>query len=373
VLTEKEFIKSFEDHFCDIEDHRQAGKIAYPLIEMFFLSVMAVASHAESWEQIEAFGEAHLETLQEYLPFANGAPSDCTIRRFFTAFDPNELNKILLKYFGQNLDDKHIAIDGKTLRGSKYQDQRAFHFLNVYASESGVTLFGKILDSKDNEITAIPEAIECLDIKGSVVTIDAMGCQKTIAKQIIDKGADYIFGLKENHATLYYQVEKAFQTDATVFFNMDISETHDKGHGRIEHRKCRVIRDLAKITECSKWAGIQSVIEVRRVITEKEKTSEAINYYISSSSAASEVMLKSIRSHWAIESMHWILDVVFHEDKSGIRMGNAPANMAIIRRFVLNILTKIKKKKETRPLMMFAMGLTAKNVKRFANVLMQTN
>ena len=373
MLTEKEFIKSFEDHFCDIEDHRQAGKIAYPLIEMFFLGVVAVASHAESWQQIEAFGEAHLETLQEYLPFENGAPSDCTIRRFFTTFDPNELNKILLKYFGQGLKDKHFAIDGKTLRGSKYQDQRAFHFLNVYASESGITLFGKILDSKENEITAIPEAIECLDIKGGIVTVDAMGCQKTIAKQIIDKEADYIFGLKGNHATLYHQVEKAFQTDATMFFNMDIAETYDKGHGRIEYRKCRVIHDLTKITECSKWAGIQSVIEVRRVVTEKEKISESTNYYISSSAQSAEAMLKSIRSHWAIESMHWILDVVFHEDKSGIRMGNAPANMAIIRRFVLNILTKIKQKRETRPLMMFAMGMTAKNVKRFADVLIKHN
>ena len=176
VLPEKEFIKNFEDHFCDIEDHRQESKIDYPLIEMFFLGVMAVASRAESWEEIEAFGEAHIDTLREYLPFANGTPSDCTIRRFFTAFDPDKLNRVLLKIFGQNLDDKHFAIDGKTLRGSKHHDQRALHFLNVYASESGITLYGKILDSKENEITAIPEALESLDIEGGVVTIDAMGC-----------------------------------------------------------------------------------------------------------------------------------------------------------------------------------------------------
>ena len=202
------------------------------------------------------------------------------------------------------------------------------------------------------------------------------GClpgQKLIAEQVIEKKADYIFGLKQNHVSLYNQVEQAFRTNATVFFKMDEAETHDKGHGRIEHRRCRIIRDLSKIGDAPKWKGLQSVIEVRRIVTEKGRISESVNYYISSSSQSPELMLKSIRSHWAIESMHWILDVVFNEDRSTMRMGNAPANMAIVRRFVLNILNKIKTKKETRPKMMLTMGWAPKNIKRFADALMKAN
>ncbi len=371
MLTNTEFIKSFTEHFCEIADHRQTSKIDYPLIEIFFLAIVAVAAGSTSWEDIEVFGELHIETLREYLPYKNGTPSDCTIRRFFTFFDPKKFGEILLKYFGQNLDEKHFAIDGKTLRGSKFEDARALHFLNILACESGITLFGKVLDRKENEISAIPEAIDSLDIKGSIVTIDAMGCQKEIAKQITDKRADYIFGLKENHATLYHQVYKVFQTGAEVFFDMETAETYDKGHGRIEHRKCRIVRNLSNIPESKNWPEIKAVIEVRRSVTEKDKLSESVNYYISSATKSAGEMLKTIREHWKIESMHWILDVVFDEDGSGIRQDNAPANMAIARRFVLNILNQIKTKKETRPMMMLSMGWAPKNIKRFADVLMK--
>lgn len=234
-------------------------------------------------------------------------------------------------------------------------------------------MFGQVIDSKENEITAIPEAIECLDITGGIVTIDAMGCQKSIAKQIIDKEADYIFGLKMNHPGLYSEVEKAFQGDALKFLETDIAETYDKGHGRTEERKCCVIRDINKISSSDQWTGLSSIIQIKRKVTEKNKVSESVNYYISSSNNSSEALLKSIRSHWAIESMHWILDVVFNEDASSLHKGNAPANMAIIRRFVLNILNRIKTKKETRPKMMLTMGWSPKNLKRFINALININ
>lgn len=373
MLKEQEFIKSFAEHFCDIKDHRQESKICYALIELLFLGIVAVAARAETWEEIEEFGKAHIDTLREYFLFKNGAPSDCTIRNFITRCDPQQLNNVLVKYFSTDLDKKHYAVDGKTLRGSKYQDSRALHFLNVYAAESGITLFGQVIDSKENEITAIPEAIECLDIKGGIVTIDAMGCQKNIAKQIVGKEADYIFGLKMNHPGLYSEVEKAFQVGAFEFLETDTAETSDKGHGRTEERKCRVIRDVKKIPGYEQWTNLSSIIEIKRKVLEKNKVSESINYYISSSSNSAEEMLKSIRSHWAIESMHWILDVVFNEDASSIRAGNAPANMAIIRRFVLNILNRIKKKRETRPKMMLTMGWSPNNLKRFINALININ
>ena len=196
MLKERDYIQNFIEHFCDIEDHRQASKVHHTMTEILFLAIVATASAAESWGEIEEFGKAHLTTLRRYFPFKSGSPSDCTIRRFFRSLSHEKMNEILGKHFGANLEEKHYAIDGKTLRGSKYEDNRAFHFLNVYAVESGITVYGQIMDAKDNEITAIPEALDALDIRGATVTIDAMGCQRSIARQIIEKAGEYIFTLK---------------------------------------------------------------------------------------------------------------------------------------------------------------------------------
>ena len=377
MLTTQEFMKSFEKQFEDVSDPRQAGKITYPMIEILFLAVVAVAGRAEDWEDIEDFGKAHLEVLREYLPFKDGTPSNDTIRRFFGSIDPQEMNQVLIKVFGSKDKetaedaeiDKHYAIDGKTLRGSRFNNISAFHFLNVYAAHSGLTLYGKVIDEKKNEISALPEAIACLDLEGAIVSIDAMGCQKDIAKQIIDKKADYILGLKLNHACFYYEIEKAFATNAVQFFNMDLAETFDKGHGRQETRKCRVIRNMEKINGYKEWADLKAIIEVKRSVVEKGKTTESINYYISSSSNGAESLLKTIRSHWKVESMHWIMDVVFGEDASKVRLKNGPANMAIVRRFVLNILNIIKEKRQTRPKLMNSIGWSPHYLRKFINAL----
>ena len=214
--TEKEFIQGFKEQFSDIEDPRQLSKVAHPLMEIFFLAILAVAGGATSWSNIQMFGKIHLSVLMKYYPFEMGIPSKHTIRRVFEMLDPKYMNQILLKFFSKNLNESHFAIDGKALRGSRYKESRAIHFLNVYAVNSGLTLFGKAIDRKDNEITAIPEAIECLSLKGAVVTIDAMGCQKSITKQIIEKEGDYVLSLKENHPTLYNQVVCAFAAEAIM-------------------------------------------------------------------------------------------------------------------------------------------------------------
>ena len=374
MKTTAEFMKGFEKHFEDVNDPRETNKITYPLIEILFLAVVSISGGAEDWEEIEEFGETHLEILREYLPFESGTPSDDTIRRFFESLDHKEMNNVLIKTFGEKNEkitdiERQYAIDGKTLCGSRFQDNKAFHFLNIYAVHSGFTLYGKIIDEKKNEISALPEAIESLELKGAIVTIDAMGCQKSIAKQIIGKEGDYIFGLKLNHACFYYEIEKAFSTNAVNFFNMDSAETFDKGHGRQETRKCRVIRDIEKINGYKEWVGLKTIIEVKRSVVEKGKVTESINYYISSSSNGPESLLKSIRSHWGVESMHWIMDVVFGEDASGIRSKNAPANMAIIRRFVLNILNGIKDKRQSRPKLMKAIGWSPRHLRKFINSL----
>lgn len=367
MLSEKEFLKGFEECFDRVADTRQRSKVDYPIIEILFLSIVAVAAGACSWEMIEVFGKTNLRILREYYPFKNGTPSDDTIRRVFEIINPENLNTALSEYFTKDLDlnGQNVAIDGKCLRGSRHNGSRALHFLNVYAAGSGLTLFGKIVDAKTNEIVAIPEAIDLLDLKGSTVTIDAMGCQKHIAQKIIDKEADYIFGLKETHATFYHEVSSAFKTNATVFFTMDCASTNEKGHGRTEERTCRVIKDLSKFPSIKDWPGIKSLIEVKRVTTIKDKTTEAINYYISSASSDANQMMKDIRSHWKIESMHWMLDVVFKEDASSMYKGNIPANMAIVRRFILNILSGMKEKRESRPLLMKMIGWSPEYLHKF--------
>ena len=369
--TKEEFLDGFKECFGCVEDIRQMSKIDYPLMEILFLTIVAIAGGAYSWGMIEAFGKAHLTTLRDYYPFKNGSPSDDTIRRVFELIDPKNLNDVLIKYFIKDTDtpNKHIAIDGKTLRGSGSNGKKALHFLNVYAVDSGITLFGKRVDEKTNEITAIPEAIDLLDLKGATVTIDAMGCQKSIAQKIIDKGADYIFGLKGNHAILHNQVKMVFETNTEIFFSMEISKQEETGHGRIEERMCRVVRDLTKIPNALDWPGMASAIEVKRKTMIKGVTSETANYYISSSNQDAQGMLQSIRSHWGIESMHWILDVVFREDASSMQKGNIPVNMAIVRRFVLNILDRMKGKRETRPELMRMVGWSPEYLRRFINLL----
>ncbi len=210
-----------------------------------------------------------------------------------------------------------------------------------------------------------------MDIKGAIVTIDAMGCQKSIAKQIRVKEADYIFGLKGNHTTLHNEVKTAFETNAEGFFNMEKAETVDKGHGRNETRTCRVIRDFSKIPSSKDWDGIASVIEIKRSTISKGKLSEATNYYISSSKETPEKLMKSIRDHWKIESMHWTMDVVFKEDNSSMRKGNIPANMAIIRRFVLNILGQMKHDKESKPMLMYKIGWSDDYLHKFIQKLVK--
>jgi predicted transposase YbfD/YdcC len=371
MQTEKEFLSGFEECFGEIEDKRQSAKSVYPLIEILFLTIVAVSAGAFSWQMIEEFGKINIAHLRRYYPFADRIPSDDTIRRLFEMMNPEQLNKALIQYFTKDLDltGEDVAIDGKSLRGSRRNGVRALHFLNVYASGSGITLFGKAVDSKTNEITAIPEAIDLLDIKGATITIDAMGCQKSIASKIIDKGADYILGLKGNQIALYEEVKALFSTNAEKFFDMEVSKTQDKAHGRIERRTCRIVRDLTKIPSSIDWRNIACVIEIRSEIEVKGTTTISANYYISSSQNSAAQIMKSIRAHWAIESMHWTLDVVFKEDASTMYKGNIPANMAIVRRFVLNILGNMKGNRETRPNLMRKIGWSPEYLHKFIQML----
>lgn len=369
----KEFLKGFEEHFNEVEDPRQQSKISHSLLEILFLAVVAIASGASSWSGIEMCGRFKLKQLRRYYTFTT-VPSKHTIRRVFEVIDPEQLNKILQQYFSINTTSPHYAIDGKSLRGSRYADSRALHFLNVYAASSGVTIFGKVLDKKQNEISGMPEALEIIDIKNAVITIDAMGCQKSIAATIIAKGGDYVFGLKKNHMALYSVVQKAFSSEVVAFCAIDIAETQEKGHGRVELRRCRTIHNVEQIHACDSWPGIKSIVEIYRRTVRDGKVTECTNYYISSLSKSAKEVMKIIRSHWGVEAMHWAMDVVFKEDANHTRTDNSPANLAIIRRFVFNILTLIKntqpkKQQYSKPLMMMAINLSNEYLNKFVNMI----
>ena len=244
-----------------------------------------------------------------------------------------------------------IAIDGKVLKHSfdKANDQSALYMVSAFASATGLVLAQEKVDEKSNEITAVPQLLEVLAIKGAIVTIDAMGCQKAIAQQISEQKGDYVLALKGNQGTLHKDLElfleaesnKANESSAVT----DFFETVDKGHGRIEVRKCYVTGQLDWLEQKPQWQGLQSAAMIESARTINGETSVERRYYISSLPANAELISRAIRSHWGIENqVHWVLDVTFGEDDSRVRTGNAAENMSIVRHIALNMLRSAKKK-----------------------------
>jgi predicted transposase YbfD/YdcC len=351
VMVEIDIADSFLDYFSGVEDPREDWNRLYSTTEILFLTFCAIACGANSWRCIEAYGKSKTEFLRKFFPYKNGAPSDDTIRRFFRALNPKvfqeKFREWILNIF-PNLEEQVIAIDGKTSRGSLNfvnEEKHVLHMVSAYATEANLVLVQEKVSDKSNEITAIPQLLETLDIRGATITIDAMGCQYKIADQIIEQKGQYVLALKGNQDNLHNDVVTAFN-DTQILERSDIFETMDKGHGRIEMRKCSVFSDVNWLKEMNpKWHSIGSIVRIdsRREI--KNEITEETRYYIASQKSCAEKMLKIIRSHWAIEnSMHWILDMSFGEDQSRIRKGNAPQNMAIVRHIVLNLF-KIAKKK----------------------------
>jgi predicted transposase YbfD/YdcC len=250
-----------------------------------------------------------------------------------------------------------VAIDGKTARRShdKTIGQDAIHMVSAWASANGIVLGQRKVDDKSNEITAIPELLRILDISGCIVTIDAIGCQKKIAQTICDEKADDVLSVKDNQAKLHQDIQDWFAYgDQVKFENMESSyhETINKGHGRIEIRRCWVVSDplaFENIRHHEAWAGLQSIVRVQRERQQAEKVQEETAFYISSLANDAKTILNATRQHWAIEnSLHWLLDVTFREDDSRIRAGNSSQNMTVLRHLALNILKNDKSKGSIR-------------------------
>jgi len=340
-------IDDFLDFFEDLDDPRDPCKCVHTLGEILLVTLCGTLSGCETWGDIELFGKERVDFLRGWLSYEQGTPSDDTLRRFFRALDPEQFQYCLFQWaehlFGKSCNE-HIAIDGKSVRGTRHQNEKMLHLVSAYSCDNGIVLCSQRTHDKSNEITAIPDVLDLLDIEGSIVSIDAMGCQVAIADQINEKGGDYLFSLKGNQGSLHDDVKTFCDTPSSGTSKIDVFDHVDKGHGRIEERKCTVFHGPDWLHKRNpKWSSIKTIGKVTSIRHIGENTSEETRYFISSRILCAEKFLSATRNHWGIEnSLHWVLDVTFNEDGSLIGEGHAPENMAIVRKFAINLLRLMK-------------------------------
>lgn len=329
--------------FCKLNDPRVVGRSSHKLTDILVLSVLAVICGADSYDAIELFGKAHHEELKKILGLPNGIPSHDTINRVFQSINARHFERLFAEWASglreSGRADGVVAIDGKTMRGSKdtYNGKNPLHIVSAWSVANALCLGQFKTDGKSNEITAIPQLIAMLDIKGGIVTIDAMGTQKDIAERIVKAGADYILAVKGNQETLLEDVETLCNYERPSAEDTDV----DKGHGRIEVRLCHAFEPDAIIRMYHKdWPELKSVVRVKATRRTGGKETGEVRYYISSLPTDSRFNTY-IRNHWEVENkLHWTLDMTFHEDQQRKRSKMAAQNFSLVRKFALNILKK---------------------------------
>ncbi len=349
------------ERFADLPDPRVEGRTDHSLLDIIVLALCAVMSGAEGWDDIEDWGREREVWLRRYLRLRNGIPGHDTIRRVFEAISPMALEERFEAWMGEicpAVKDRVIAIDGKALRGSARSERglRALHQVSAYAAEQGLTLGQRTCEEKSNEITAIQALLPSLALEGAIVTIDAMGCQTAIANQITEGGGDYVLAVKDNQPHLAEALRDFFSTvNAPGHCRRTVSahETLNKGHGRIETRRCLAVGELDWLELLglkARWSKLASVacIESTREIAGRVETEK--RYVISSLPADSRRILHAVRTHWGIENgLHWCLDVTFGEDASPIRLRNAAQNFSFLRRLALNLFRADKSRSISLP------------------------
>jgi len=343
-------------HFSTVDDPRTGNRKVHQLLEIIGLTIIAVISGADNFIAIEQFGNAKLDFLRQFFSFKNGIPSHDTIGRCFSLMESRQVESAFaswVKQVSELTEGEVIAIDGKTVRGShdKHRDKSAIHMVSAWAAGNGLCLGQLKVANKSNEIVAIPKLLDLLDLKGCIVTIDAMGTQKEIARKIIKGKADYVLALKANHPELHEEVVQSFQHLAGSD-QYPMIEEWNKDHGRIESRRCCVLDveaadfDWILPQDLAAWTGLSSIIMIESQRWLPKGASLERRYYLSSLSLKKNNQAdfnRIIRQHWSVEnSLHWSLDVTFGEDQSRVRTGQADHNLSIMRRLVLNLIKKDK-------------------------------
>jgi len=336
------------EHFAGLEDPRAASGRRHALGDILAMALCAVICGAEEWSTMEEFALAKQAWFKTFLDLPHGIPSDDTFGRLFARLDPEQFERCFATWIAAlagSSKGKFIAIDGKTLRHSfdRANSKAAVHMVSAWVSANGLCFGQLATNAKSNEIKAIPKLLELLDLDGATVTIDAMGCQKAIAGQIVDQGGDYVLALKDNQATLCEEV-KLFLDEQIAAprkeFTLHVHQDIDGDHGRVEIRRTWVTPNVDWFEDRAQWKGLRSFAAVECERELNGKTTIERRYFISSlDGSAASTMAHAVRNHWRIENcLHWSLDVSFHEDQSRIRKGHGAENMSRLRRIALNLL-----------------------------------
>lgn len=347
-------IATIETHFGNVEDPRMVRKTDHPLLNILVITICGTLCGANDWVAMMNFGNAQFEWLSQFLDLKKGIPSHDTFGRVFALLDPEQFCEAFLSWMravAEVTGGELIALDGKQLRGSHdgVLEKGAIWMVSAWAESNSLVLGQRKVDEKSNEITAIPQLLEMLALRGCIVTIDAMGCQTDIAEQIVVQEADYVLSLKGNQGKLHEDVSEMFAYFEKIEFadiEHDYHRTVDKGHGRLEIRQCWSFDPHQwgdYFRTLSKWKGLQSVAMVRARRQIGEKVQEEVRFFISSLASDAQQLLWAVRRHWGIENeLHWLLDVAFREDHSRVRQGFAAENLSVIRQLVLNLLKQEK-------------------------------
>ena len=351
-MSDEKYEGKFFNYFITIYDPRQDEKVKHKLIDVIFIVVCAMICNCNDWREIEIWAEERQDWLSKYLELPNGIPSQYTYQRVFDVIDPKQFGRCFTQWMKDVTEVSKgtvVAIDGKTARGTAEKDKKAIHIVNAWCSSNKMILGQVKTDEKSNEITAVPELLDMLFLKGCIVTVDAMNTQKkTVEKIVKEKKADYVVALKSNHETLFNEVADYFQDAEEGGFKDDLIQSYrsvEKGHGRIEERLYYYSTDIKWMDARKEWTKMGGIGMVIRKVQESDKETVEKQFHLGSIDSVRDYA-DAVRLHWGVESTHWSLDVTFGEDANRTRKGKAPENLALLRRLAMNV---VKKDQERYP------------------------
>lgn len=346
----------FLKHFRELPDHRQAGKVTYPLDEVLLLCLLAVLAGADTFVDIARFGTRKIDLMRRFRPFRDGTPSHDHLGDILATLDADQFQRCFVAWVASltGVPEGVIAIDGKTLRRSHHGKggKAAIHMVSAFAARQRLVLGQVKVAEKSNEIVAIPKLLDLMAIEGAIVTIDAMGCQRDIAQKVIDKKADYVLALKGNQGTLRDDVHLfCAEQKANGFADAEISraETVDGDHGRIETRTTTVIQEVEWLRQRHKWPGLNGVVIVESARQIDGAITSETRIYITSLRLPAHLMGPIVRDHWSIENkLHWVMDMIFRDDECRVRTHHAPANFTTLKHMALNLIRRAPSKDSIR-------------------------